>query len=252
MEKLRVLNVDVCDLTMDYLVNEITHGVVLSLNVDIAIKLQKDKEYHKLLNSDKNNVILCMDSQVIRLLYRLLFGVTFVERVSGSDYLPIFCEKHHESETKVFLLGAQENVAYSAMNSINSKIGSEVVVGACSPSFGFENNREECSKIIADINRSGANVLAVGLGAPKQEKWIFKYKNDLPSIKLYMGVGAAIDFAAGNVKRAPQWMSNMGVEWLYRLIKEPKRLYKRYLYDDVPFIWLLVKQRLGLYKSPFG
>ena len=100
------------------------------------------------------------------------------------------------------------------------------------------------------INQSEATVLAVGVGAPKQEKWIYKYKNFLPNIKIFLAIGATIDFEAGNIKRAPKIVSNLGFEWLYRLLSEPKRLWKRYLVDALPFFWLILQQKLNLYKKP--
>jgi exopolysaccharide biosynthesis WecB/TagA/CpsF family protein len=93
------------------------------------------------------------------------------------------------------------------------------------------------------IRQSPANVLVVGVGAPKQEKWIAKYRDQLPSIDIFLAVGAAIDFEAGNKPRAPELISKLGLEWLYRLSTEPRRLWKRYLLDDFPFLWLVVKQK---------
>ncbi|NER31345.1 MAG: WecB/TagA/CpsF family glycosyltransferase, partial [Symploca sp. SIO1C4] len=87
-----------------------------------------------------------------------------------------------------------------------------------------------------------------GVGAPKQEKWICKYKSKLPQIKIFMAIGATIDFEAGNINRAPKWVSEVGMEWLYRLLSEPQRLWKRYLVDDPLFFWLILKQKLKLYK----
>jgi exopolysaccharide biosynthesis WecB/TagA/CpsF family protein len=93
-------------------------------------------------------------------------------------------------------------------------------------------------------------VLAVGVGAPKQEKWICKYKDRFTHVKIFMAVGATIDFEAGVVQRSPKWMSKFGLEWLFRISADPKRLWKRYLLEDLPFFWLLLKQKLGLYRSP--
>ena len=92
--------------------------------------------------------------------------------------------------------------------------------------------------------------MAIGVGAPKQEKWICKYKHKLPNIKIFLAIGATIDFEAGNIKRAPKWMSDIGLEWLHRLLSEPKRLWKRYLIEDLPFLWLILEQKLNLYKLP--
>ena len=118
--------------------------------------------------------------------------------------------------------------------------------------FGFEKNETECKEIIDLINRSGANVLVVGVGAPKQENWIIKYKPELTSIKLFMALGATIDFEAGNIKRAPMLYQKIYMEWYYRLIQEPRRLWKRYLVDDIPFFGYVLKQKMGKYKNPFA
>ncbi|WP_238392893.1 WecB/TagA/CpsF family glycosyltransferase [Myxacorys almedinensis] len=108
----------------------------------------------------------------------------------------------------------------------------------------FEKNEAECRLIVERINRSTATVLVIGVGAPKQEIWISKYKSQLPQIDIFMAVGASIDFEAGNKPRSPQWMSNAGIEWLYRLYCEPKRLWRRYFVDDLPFFWFILKQKL--------
>ena len=127
-----------------------------------------------------------------------------------------------------------------------------MVIAAHSPSIGFENKEDECEEIVELINTSGATVLAIGVGSPKQEMWIAKYKKQLKNIKIFLAVGATIDFEAGNVERSPRWMSEIGFEWLYRLLKEPRRLWKRYLLDAVPFVLLIFKQRLLLYKNPWS
>jgi len=111
-----------------------------------------------------------------------------------------------------------------------------MVVGAYSPPFGFEADPAECRAIIERIRQSGATVVAVGLGAPKQEKWIFRYKDQLPQVSTFLAVGAAIGFEAGTLERSPQWMSQIGLEWFYRLIQEPRRLGMRYLSTNTAYL----------------
>ncbi|MCD8290789.1 MAG: WecB/TagA/CpsF family glycosyltransferase, partial [Prevotella sp.] len=108
-----------------------------------------------------------------------------------------------------------------------------------------------CKELVRIVNDSGANVLLVGVGAPKQEKWIMKYRDLMPEVDLFMALGATIDFEAGTLKRAPSVWQNLGLEWLYRFLKEPKRLFKRYFVDDMQFFYYFAKQLLGLYKNPF-
>jgi len=95
-------------------------------------------------------------------------------------------------------------------------------------------------------------VVLVGLGAPKQEKFIMRYKDRMPGVKIWMALGATIDFEAGNIKRAPRWVQMCAMEWLYRMYCEPKRMFKRYICDDLVFFWYLLKQVLGVYKNPFA
>jgi len=135
-------------------------------------------------------------------------------------------------------------VAKKAQEEVNRKVGRDIILASYSPSFGFENNEEECTEIIDLINNSGATVLAIGVGAPKQEKWIYKYRAKLKNIKIVLAIGATIDFEAGNKQRSPQWMSKLGIEWLHRLSSEPGRLWQRYLVEDVTFFWLILKQKL--------
>ena len=171
-------------------------------------------------------------------------------KISGSDLFPAFYQYHKDNENiKIFILGGTKGAAQQARQNINNRVGREIVVEALSPSFGFEKSESECLEIIDQINRSGANVLAIGVGAPKQEKWIVKYRHLLPQIKIYLPVGVTIDFEAGKTSRSPKWISNMGLEWLYRLSIEPRRLWKRYLIDSIPFFIDVLKYRFNKYKN---
>jgi exopolysaccharide biosynthesis WecB/TagA/CpsF family protein len=212
------------------------------------MKLQSDQDFMKAYNSATYK--LC-DSKILFFVSKLL-GSPVKEKISGSDLFPAFYEYHKDNEDiKIFLLGAREGVASKAQDKINERMGREIIVGTHSPSFGFEKSEEECLEIIEMINQSEATVLAVGVGAPKQEIFICKYKDKLPNIKIFLAIGATIDFEAGNIKRAPKWISELGMEWLFRLLAEPRRLWKRYLVHGPGFFWLVFKQKLNLYAAPF-
>ena len=247
MEKVTILNITIDNLLRKELLAKLESGVVFTPNVDHLIQLQKDEEFFKVyLIADYK---LC-DSQVLIYASKFL-GTPIKEKISGSDFFPAFYTYHKYNEKiKIFLLGAAKGVAKKAQERINKKVGRNIVVGSHSPSFGFENNEKECMEIVKIINQSEATVLSVGLGAPKQEKWIYKYKDKLPNIKIFLAVGATIDFEANKLTRAPKWMSDSGLEWLYRLLSEPKRLWKRYLVEDLVFFWLILKQKLNLYTMP--
>ena len=244
--KVKILNVLIDNLSATELLEKLESGVVVTPNIDHMMKLQSDSDFVKVYEAADYRVC---DSQLLYYASKFL-GTPIKERISGSDLFPAFYEYHkHNENIKIFLLGGLEGVAHEAQTQINRKVGRKMVIGSHSPSFGFEKNEQECLAIVDMINRSGATVLAVGVGAPKQEKWIYKYKALMPNVKIFLAVGATIDFEAGNIKRSPEWMSELGLEWLYRLLSEPKRLWKRYLVDDVPFFWLILKQKLNLYKA---
>ena len=244
MKKIKILNLEIDNWSKKELLDNLKSGVIFTPNVDHIIKLQKDSDFLKAYSIGDYKIC---DSQILMYASKFL-GTPIKEKISGSDLLPAFCHYHkNNEEIKIFLLGAAQGVASKAQKRINNKIGRMIVVNSYSPPFGFDKDEAECQKIVDMINNSEATVLVIGLGAPKQEKWLYKYKNYLKSIKIFMALGATIDFEAGNVKRAPKWMSEIGLEWLFRLLSEPQRLWKRYLLDDIPFFFLILKQKLNLY-----
>lgn len=248
MNQVELLNVSLDNITELEFLESCQSGIVFTPNVDHLMKLQNDEDFFIAYGSADYK--LC-DSKILFFVSRFL-GMPIKEKISGSDLFPSFYEYHKNNENiKIFLLGAREGVAVTAQEKINSKIGRNIIIGAHSPSFGFEKDEEECLKIIDIINKSGSTVLAVGVGAPKQEKFIYKYKDQLPNVKIFLAIGATIDFEAGNIKRAPKWISELGMEWLYRLLAEPKRLWKRYLVHGPSFFWLVLKQKFNLYAGPF-
>jgi N-acetylglucosaminyldiphosphoundecaprenol N-acetyl-beta-D-mannosaminyltransferase len=240
MDKVNILNVDIDNLLESEVLEQLKEGVVFTPNVDHLILVYNDPEFLKVYESADYR--LC-DSKILYFVSRFL-GTPIKEKISGSDFFPDFCDYHKDNnDIKIFLLGAKEGVALKAQDNINEKIGREIIVGAHSPSFGFEKNEQESQEIIEKIKTSGATVLAIGVGAPKQEKWIYKYKEQLPSIKIFLAIGATIDFEAGYKQRAPQWVSELGLEWFHRLVSEPKRLWRRYLIGGPLFCWLVLKQK---------
>lgn len=249
MDKIRILNVDVLNITRQQLLENLHEGVLITPNLDHLIKLQKDKDFYDCYK--KAEWVVC-DSNILRLFSKLL-KKPFVEAIPGSSFFTSYYMYHKDdADCKIFLLGAKEGVAAKAMERINAKVDRQIVVGAYSPSFGFEKNEEECKEIVNIINKSGANVVLVGVGAPKQEKWIMKWKHLMPGVKVWMALGATIDFEAGNVKRAPKIYQKLEMEWLYRFTREPKRLFHRYFVDDMKFFWYFGKQLLDVYKNPFA
>lgn len=245
--KVKILNVEIDNISQEELLEQLNQGVLVTPNVDDIMKHQKDKDFH--IVASKADFVVC-DSKIVLLASRFL-GTPLKEAIPGSSFFPRYCDYHKDDETKIFLLGAKEGVGEIAKERINKRTGRNIVVDTYSPPFGFEKDEKECQHIVELLKTSEANVVLVGLGNPKQTKWIYKYKDQLPNIDVFMALGATIDFEAGNIKRAPKIIQNMALEWLYRLLKEPKRMYRRYLIEDMPFFWLLFKQRIGKYKNPF-
>lgn len=248
MNTVGILNIKIQNLSRQNLLEQLNEGILMPINVDVLMKLQKDKSFYNVYRAA--NWVVC-DSKIIALSLKFLKN-QIKEVIPGSSFFPLFYNYHKKNEKiKIFLLGAGPDVAVTAMKKINEKVGRKIIVGAHAPSYGFEKNPKECEDIIQMINKTDATVLVVGVGAPKQEKWIYSYKNKLPNIRLFMALGATIDFEAGNVKRAPKIFQKLALEWLYRMIKDPGRLIKRYLVDDIPFFYYLLQQKLDLYKNPF-
>jgi N-acetylglucosaminyldiphosphoundecaprenol N-acetyl-beta-D-mannosaminyltransferase len=245
----RLLNVWVDDLTMGQLMERLDHGMVLTLNPDHLFHLQRNAAF---LSAYRKADFITSDSKYV---YWSLgwIGRRIQEKVSGSDIVPAFCHHHRDDpKVKVFLLGAAPGIAQRALERINAREGREIVVGALGPSMKFVNDPAEIDAAIERINTSGATVLIVGLGAPKQEIWMDRYRSRMPHVKILMGVGATIDYEADAVVRAPRWMTRNGLEWLYRITTEPKRYWRRYL-RDLEFFWLVLLDGVGLYRAPrFG
>ena len=248
MKKISILNINLCDTTLGFLLEQVEKGVLVTPNVDQMVKLQRDEEFYDIVN--RAEWVVC-DSKILLICSKML-GTPLKEAIPGSSFFPHYYmyHKNHES-CKIFLLGAMEGVAVKAMENINRKVGREIVVGAYSPSYGFEKNVEENEEIYRMIKESGANVVVVGVGCPKQEKWIDANKKKIPKVNLWMALGATIDFEAGNIKRAPKWMQKMALEWFYRFLMEPRRMFKRYFIDDIMFFSYFWKQLFGKYKNPF-
>lgn len=243
MSKVKLLNTQVDNLSMDEaviaietLINNGKFNYVVTPNVDHIVKLEEDDEFKKVY--EEANLVLTDGMPLIWISKMLKTPIK--EKVSGSDIFPKICEMAAQRGYKIFLLGAAEGIANKAAENLREKYPGLNIVGTYSPSYGFENKPEEIIKIIRVINESQPHILAVGLGAPKQEKFIYKFKNQL-KVPVSLAIGASIDFEAGNVKRAPEWMQKSGLEWFYRFVKEPRRMYKRYFKDDLKIFKLYLK-----------
>lgn len=243
--RIKFLNTYIDNMTMnetinqiDKLINDGGYHYIVTPNVDHIVKLEKDKEFEEVY---KNADLILTDGKPLIWISKIL-RTPIKEKISGSDLFPNVCKLAAQNKYKVFLLGAAEGVAEEASRKLQGKYKGLDIVGSYSPTYGFEKRKSEVEKIIEIIKKAKPDILAVGLGAPKQEKFIFKYKDDL-KVPISLAIGASIDFEAGKVKRAPKWMQNCGLEWFYRFLKEPRRMFKRYFIDDVKIIKIYLKYK---------
>jgi N-acetylglucosaminyldiphosphoundecaprenol N-acetyl-beta-D-mannosaminyltransferase len=162
-----------------------------------------------------------------------------LERIAGPDLMWKMTNICGGKNISIFLLGGRKDDLNRLKNNLTIAFPKLDIAGAYSPPFGYW-SYEENEKIINNINSSNAKILWLGISTPKQDIWIARNKSRL-DVKIAIGVGAAFDFYSGRVKRAPSWMRRIGLEWLYRLTKEPKRLWKRYLIGNVLFFYIVAK-----------
>lgn len=245
MSRIRFMNTEVDNFTMDEaieaidrLIQQDKNSYVVTPNIDHIVRLETDENLQRVYaNAD----IILTDGKPMIWMSKL-YGTPIKEKVSGSDLFPRLCKLATEKNYRVFLLGAAEGVAVKAASNLQKKFPGLMIAGTYSPPFGFEKDEEEIQHIIQIVTAAKPHILIVGLGCPKQENFIYNYRNEL-KVPVSLGLGASIDFEAGILKRAPKWMADHGFEWLYRVVQDPKRMAKRYFVDDAKIIRLFFKYR---------
>lgn len=249
MKTVRILNVDIRSVTSGELLRSLDSGILITPNVDHLVRLQHDREFYDIYRRP-DSVVVC-DSRILAAFSRLL-PERLPEAIPGSSFFPRYYLHHAaDADCRIFLLGAAEGVAEKAAERINGRVGRRMVAGYYSPPCGFENDEAECRKISQLIDHSGATVVVVGLGSPKQEKWIARHRDAMPGVRLWMALGATIDFEAGTLRRASQWVQKLRMEWFYRFCCEPRRLFRRYFITDVKIFYYLARQMTNTYINPF-
>lgn len=246
---MRLLNVDVDDVTMDELLESFREGALLTLHVDMLMKLQRDREFYDLV--PRFDVVTC-DSQILFFAARVL-GRPLRERVSGSDFFPRFCERYRDDRrVSIFICGGAPGVPELAARNVNARAGRDLVVGTASPSLDLERRPDELEALLAKIDASRASVLVVALGAGRQEKFIMRDRARLPRVRTFLPLGGTVDYEARTLPRPSPWVTDAGLEWLYRLVRQPRQRWRRYLLEQPPVLRLLAQQRRGTYRDPFA
>lgn len=242
---MRFLNTRIDNLTFDEalerieaLVDEGKGGYVVTPNVDHIIQLEHNERFREAY--EQADLVLT-DGQPLIWISRLL-KTPIKEKISGSDLFPRLCSLAARKGYTMFFLGAAEGVAQRAAEKLIQKNPGLQIAGTFSPPFGFEKDQKQMQTVWSMIHEAKPDILVVCLGTPKQELFLRKNREKLTGM-LAFGLGASFDFEAGIVRRAPRWMQRCGLEWFYRLCREPKRLFKRYLVDDVKILSLVWKYR---------
>lgn len=205
---------------LDFVASEEKHYIVTP-NPEIILKANKDAELKKILNFAD---IAIPDGFGVICAAKFL-GKPLKTRITGIDLVVKLCKELSGKPYKVFFLGGQKGAGKSAVEKMQNKFPDLIISGSFD---GRIDDNEETDRIITSIiNHSKTEILFVGLGTPKQEKWIFRNLDKLTSVKVAIGIGGSIDFIAGKVKRAPLWMRKCGLEWLYRFKEEPRKRFFR-------------------------
>ncbi len=215
---------------------------VVTPNVDHVVMLQERQD---LRDAYRDASLVLADGWPVVAASRLV-GKPLPERVAGSDLVPMLMQAASPSKPlRVFLLGAAEGVGQRAASQIHARFPGVDVVGVHSPPMGFEYDETENEKILYLVEQTEPDVLVVGLGAPKQELWVHANHERLKA-KVALCVGATIDFLAGEQTRAPRWIQRLGLEWVHRMMSNPRRLVGRYARDArlfPPVVWREWRQR---------
>lgn len=208
---------------------------VCIVNVHTLVTAMRDSHFYEIMQNAGMNT---MDGQPLKWYANLVCQAGMIDRVCGPELMLRCLEQGVEREWRHYFLGGRPEVLDILESRVQERFSGVKIVGSYSPPFRLATEAEE-TDIVKQINESKADILWVGLGAPRQEEWIHRNLHRL-EVPVCVGVGAAFDFHAGSVTRAPSWMQKSGLEWLYRVVADP-RLFRRYLATNPPFLWMFIR-----------
>lgn len=211
-------------------------GTVLTPNVDHVVLAEEDESFRRAYETANLSLV---DGMPLLWASRML-GTPLPEKISGSDLVLPLLQRAERDGWRVFLLGGAPGVGQRAAERAVERFPRLVIAGVAAPLIDIAAPAHSRESVLKDIRASKPDLVLVALGAPKQEIWMSEASPALGRAVL-VGVGAAIDFLAGTVRRAPRWMSAAGLEWLFRLAREPTRLWRRYLVRDPKFLLILLR-----------
>lgn len=207
----------------------------VAVNAGKIVKMQDDLQLRESVN---NSDLINADGQAVIWASRFL-NQPLKERVAGIDLMENLVRLADQKQYKIFLFGAKEEVVSQVAEKYQQQYGTEILAGYRNGYF----KKEEEPEIAQEIAKSGANILFVAITSPIKENFLYQNRKALAAVNLIMGVGGSFDVVAGVTKRAPMWMQKAGLEWFYRFLQEPKRMWKRYLVGNTKFIWLVLKEK---------
>jgi len=215
-------------------------GLVVTPNVDHLVIIHRDLAVRQVYQSAS---WVFADGMPIVWLSQILHPTGLPERVTGADLLPLVASQSAERGLRLFLCGGAEGVAERLAARLQEATPRVNIVGTYSPPVGFESDPDESARIVERCNSARPDILFLGLGTPKEELWAYRHQSEL-DVGPILCFGGAFDLAAGLKARAPRWLRNAGLEWVWRLAYEPRRLWRRYLVQDVVFTVLAVKEAI--------
>jgi N-acetylglucosaminyldiphosphoundecaprenol N-acetyl-beta-D-mannosaminyltransferase len=226
---------------MDWAQDERSH-YVCAATAHMIMEAYDSDEFRQILNSAD---LITPDGMPLVWLLRWLGGKE-QEQVCGPQFTTVICEAAAQNQIPIGFYGGSPETLRDMVSNLKKNFPDLNIVYVYSPPYRPLTPAEDAA-ISREIQNSGAKILFVGLGCPKQERWMAGHKNRFDAVML--GVGAAFDFHAGRLKRAPRWIRKLGFEWVFRLMMEPRRLWKRYLKHHPRFMALVTMQLLGLYRN---
>lgn len=239
-ERIEMMGVRIDNLSMEETLEKVDSFITegrpqqhVVVNVDKLVKASRSPELRRIINEC---ALVNVDGMPVVWASRLL-GKGLKERVAGIDLYEALMRRSAEVGWRVFLLGAREEVVSAVKVIYERKYPGLIVAGYRNGYWTAE--EEPC--VVEEIKASRPDILFVAISSPKKEQFLGRYQAEL-KIPFAMGVGGTFDVAAGRVKRAPLWMQRWGLEWFYRFLQEPRRMFKRYFVDDPAFLWLLIRE----------
>jgi N-acetylglucosaminyldiphosphoundecaprenol N-acetyl-beta-D-mannosaminyltransferase len=252
LQSVNICGVRIDKISFDEAVESIVHHAlspgaapryVVTPNAQHILLRQRDALFREIY---KNAFLIVPDGVALLWAARFL-GTPLCGRVNGTDLFERLCEVAVEAKLRIFLHGGRPGAADTAAQILQARYSGLDIVGTYCPPYEFEIDSAELALINAKIELAAPHILFVGLGSPKGEYWIFANHRKI-RVPISIGIGASFDFVSGMVKRAPKWMQRSGLEWFFRLMIEPRRLWKRYIIGNPLFLWLVLRQRFGLLR----